>query len=64
MADHVVHLTADHGDPFATGEECPVCRFDSILACFLRITAPGGSILALQFRWWCSRGCRRSDARA
>lgn len=44
-------VTISFGQPFPTGEECPHCGFDSVIALLYVI----GS--SPNFRWMCDRGC-------
>jgi hypothetical protein len=39
----------DHGKPFKTGEECPKCFFDSVIAILLIING------VPRFAWRCGR---------
>lgn len=53
---HQVPVGVQVGQPFSTGEECPVCRFDSIEAVvFIAMTR--GMMVTLGFQWRCARRC-------
>jgi len=55
MARPVHHVYVSVGQPFPTGQECPSCNFDSIVAALVIFNSKP------DFYWLCGRGCPRPE---